>query len=174
MVTFDPACQTIKRGQIYKLFTSRAKVIDVLADVTDLEEWETRFAIATADPVSGPGWIQEWQGIGSTAEGEVTDVPIPFDQVFSFPGNKVITFRANDLTPANIAAAIAIRAKGSVPLKVWFQADDLIYGEEAGINGSMRADIIIPEGRDEPQSIQLTFTTRASLNGASTTPHPVL
>ena len=176
VIVFDDNCQTIKRGQIYKLWMTRGKAVDVLADVTDLEEWEDRLsqsgAADPADPTAAP--IREYSGIGSTDVGEVADVEIPLDQVFSFPGNKTIAFRINDLTPANIAAAIAIRAKGTITKRIWFQADDLIYGGDSGIIANVTADIVIPEGRNEPQSIQLNLTFKGSLNAVDTTPFPVL
>jgi hypothetical protein len=174
-VSFVDDCPTIKRGQIYKLYTTRATAIDVLDDVEDLAEWTGRIDQDAA--VSLPAVacaIREWSGIGSLAEGEVTDIEIPLDLTYSFTGNQPLTFTVYDMTTENIAAAIAIRDAGTVQMKVWFQADDLIFGGNSGINGSMRANLVIPEGRTDPQRIILSFNTKNSLGSGVTTPHPVI
>lgn len=173
-VSINDTCQTIKKGQIYKLFFTRPTSADVLADFTDPAEWTTRLDQDDAIPVSGAAKIRELSGIGSTDAGDVTDIDIPMDQIYSIPGNKVINFRVYDLTAANLAACITLRDAGTTQQKIWFVADDLIYGGNSGINGSMRADIVIPEGRTDLQYWQITFTTKNSLNAIDTTPFTVL
>lgn len=173
-VEIDDNCQTIKKGQIYKLFFTRPTAADVLTDFTDPDEWATRLDQDEAIPGSGAAKIRELSGIGSTDAGDVTDIEIPMDQTYSIPGNKVINFRVYDLTAANLAACIALRDAGTTQQKIWFVADDLIYGGDSGINGSMRADIVIPEGRTDLQYWQITVTTKNSLNAIDTTPFTVL
>lgn len=173
-VSINDNCQTVKKGQIYKLYFTRPTSADVLTDVTDPDEWATRLDQDAAIPGSGAAKIRELSGIGSTDAGDVTDIEIALDQVYSIPGNKTINFRVLDLTAENLAACIALRDAGTTQQKVWFVADDLIYGGDAGINGSMRADIVIPEGRTELQYWQITFTTKNSLNAADVSPFAVL
>ena len=173
-VSGNDTCQTIKRGQIYKMWLTRPTVADVLADSTDLAEWTTRIDQSAVIPGSGAAPIRELSGIGSTDAGDVNDIDIPLDQIYSFPGNKVVTFTVMDMTAENIAAAIAWRDAGTTQQKIWFQADDLLYGGDTGINGSLRADLVVPEGRTDPQRIVLTFTTKQSIVSGITTPHPVL
>lgn len=174
-IVFADGCPTIKRGQIYRLFQTRPTAIDELTLVTSLVEWTAR--LDQDAPVSLPGVacaIRQWSGIGALGEGEVTDIEIPLDQTFSFSGNQPLTFTVYDMTPENIAAAILIRDAGTIQTKIWFQADDLIFGGNTGINGSMRANLVIPEGRTDPQRIVLSFVTKNSLGSGVTTPHPVL
>lgn len=172
-VSFNDNCQTIKRGQIYKLFVTRATAEDELTDVEDLSEWTGRLdQDATVDVGAAP--IREFSGIGSLAAGEVTDIEIPLGQTYSFTGNQPLTFKVMDLTAENIAAAIAYRDAGTVQAKIWFQNDDLLWGGNSGIDGQLRANVVIPEGRQEPSLIEFVFNTKQSLVSAVTTPHPVL
>lgn len=172
-VAFNDTCQTVKKGQVYKLFMTRATSADVLTNVEDLAEWTTRI---DQDAVLGVGAasIRELSGIGSWGAGEVSDVAIPLDQIFSVMGNKVLNFKIYDLSTENMAMAIAFRDAGTTTQKIWAQFDDLLMGGDAGINGSLRADIIVPEGRTDLTYIELVFTTKNSLNSIVTTPHDVL
>lgn len=172
-VSFNDACQTIKRGQIYKLFVTRATADDVLSDVTDLTEWTSRLDQDAAADI-GPAPIREFSGIGSLAAGEVTDIEIPLDQTYSFTGNQPLTFKVYDMTSENIAALISYRDAGTSQVKVWFQNDDLLWGGDTGINGTLRANVIIPEGRQEPTMGELVFNTKQSLISAVTTPLPTI
>lgn len=173
-VSFNDDCQTIKKGQIYYLFMTRPTAADVLTDVEELTEWTTRIDQDDVIPSSGAAKIRHLRGIGSLAAGETTDIAAPLDQIYSVPGNKTLTFRVHDLTAANLAAIIALRDAGTTQQKIWFQADDLLFGGNDGINGSMKADIVIPEGRTDLQYGEIIFTTKNSMNSAVTTPHPVL
>lgn len=172
--SFNDSCPTAKQGQVYKVFMTRATTADVLADVEDLDEWALR--IDNADPIPGSGAapIRELSGIGSWAAGEVTDIQMPLDQIFSITGNKVLNFKIYDLTTENLALAVALRDAGTTQQKIWTQFDDLIAGGDAGINCSCRADLIVPEGRTDVAYIEMVFTTKKSLNSIVTTPHPVL
>lgn len=170
-VSFNDNCQTIKRGQIYHMYTTRATSVDVLSDVTDLSEWTTR--IDQDDAVSAANTackIRKLSGIGELQEGEVSEVEIPLDQTFSFMGNKTLVFEVYDMTAANYAAIIAWRDAGTSSLKIWFEADDQIYGGDSGIDGTLRADLIIPKGRNDLQYGRLTFTTKNSMNAVDPTP----
>lgn len=173
-VSTDPYCQVVERGQVFRIRTTRTKVVDEIADPEDLDEWELRLDDSEADgnPASGAAPIRTWIGIGSTDVGEITDVPLPFNQVFSFPGNKTLPFKVLDLTTANIAAAALIRKRGSVPVRFWVEAGTLLYpgDNDTGILGRMTADIVIPEGFADPQYIQLNFTFPGGLGNAVTSP----
>ena len=173
-VSFVDECQTIKKGQVYKFYQTRPTTEDELADVENLTEWEERLDQSTAIPGSGAAPIREWSGIGSWAAGETTDIPIPLDQISSVPGNKVFNFKVYDLTPENYAAIIALRDAGTTRQKIWTAQDDTIAGGNEGINGSMKADIIVPEGRTDLQYGEIIFTTKASLNSFTDTPFPIL
>lgn len=172
-VSFDDSCQTIKRGQVFKVYVTRPTSVDELTDVTSLAEWQGRLdqddAVSAANTACK---IREFSGIGSWAEGEVTDIEIPLDQIYSLAGNKVLSFKVMDLTTANMAAAISYRAAGTSQVKIWTEQDDTIFGGDAGINCNVRADIIVPESRTEPQYIQYTFTTKNSLNEVTASPFP--
>lgn len=173
-VSFNDACQTVELGQVFKIFMTRATSADVLADVTALNEWTTR--IDNADPIPGSGAapIRELSGIGGWAEGEVTDIEIPLDQIYSTTGNKVLTFRVYDMTATNYTAFIALRDAGTTQQKIWTLQGTTIIGGDNGINGSMRADLVVPEGRTELQYGIITFTTKNSLNAVNPSPHPIL
>lgn len=174
-VSFDDGCPSIHRGQVYKIYTTRATAVDELTLVTDLTEWTTRIdedAAVSADNVACA--IREWSGIGSWSEGEVTDIDIPLDGTYSLTGNKVLSFKVYDLTAINSAAFVAMRAARSFKTKLWSAQDSTIWGGDAGIDGFMRADLIVPEGRAELQYGQMTFTTKASINAVSVTPFPIL
>jgi hypothetical protein len=174
-ISFDDACPTIKRGQVYKIYTTRATTVDELADVTDLGEWTDRLdqsaAVAAADD---PCAIREWTGIGSWGEGEVSDLEIPLDGIYSLPGNKVLSFKVYDLTTLNSTAFVALRDARTVKQKVWTCQDDTIWGGNEGIDGYLRADLVVPEGRADLQYGQITFTTKASINAVDTTPFTIL
>lgn len=172
-INFDDTCQTIKRGQVFKIYITRPTTIDQLASVTSLSEWQGRIDKDDAVPAANVACkIRELSGIGSWAEGEVTEVDIPLDQIYSVAGNKVLTFKIMDLTTENYAALIAWRANGTTQVKLWSEQDDTIFGGNHGINGSLRADIVVPEGRTEFQYGQITFTTKNSLNSVTASPFP--
>lgn len=173
-VSFNDSCQTIELGQVFKIFITRATSADVLTDVTDLDEWADRIDQSAVIPGSGAAPIRELSGIGGWAEGEVTDIEIPLDQIYSTTGNKVFTFRVYDMTAANLAAFIAWRDAGTTQQKIWTCQGTTIIGGNPGINGSMRADLVVPEGRTELQYGIITFTTKNSLNAVDVSPHPVL
>ena len=153
---------------------TRPTTEDELTDVTNLNEWETRSDQSTAIPGSGPAPIREFSCIGSWADGETTDISIPLDQIFSVPGNKVFTAKVYDLTDENLAAIIALRDAGTTLQKIWTFFDDRVTGGNAGTDGSMRADLVVPEGRTDPPYGQFTFTTKNSLNSVDLTPFPIL
>ena len=93
-VSFDDSCQTIKRGQVFKVYVTRPTSVDELTDVTSLSEWQGRLDqddVVSASNVACK--IRELSGIGSWAEGEVTDIEIPLDQIYSLAGNKVLSFK---------------------------------------------------------------------------------
>lgn len=173
-VDFDDNCQTIVKGQVYKVFMTRATVEDVLTDVENLAEWTTRLDESEAIPGSGAAPIRELSGIGSWATGEVSDIAIPLDQVFSVVGNKVLNFKIYDLTPTNLELIIALRDAGTTQQKIWTQFDALIAGGNDGINCSCRADLVVPEGRTDPAYGEIVFTTKQSLNSVVETPHPTI
>jgi hypothetical protein len=173
-VNFVDECQTVKKGQVYKFYMTRPTTDDELTDVENLTEWETRLDQSTAIPGSGAAPIREFSGIGSWAAGETTDIAIPLDQISSVPGNKAFTFKLYDLTEENYAAIIALRDAGTTRQKIWTAQDDTIAGGNAGINGSMKADIIVPEGRTDLQYGEFTFTTKNSLNSFTLTPFAIL
>jgi len=174
-ISFDDACPSIKRGQVYKFYSTRAAAIDELADVEDLAEWTSRIdqAAAVSDDET-PCAIREWTVIGAWSEGEVTDVDIPLDGVYSLPGNKTFTAKMYDLTAENYDALIDLRDARTVKMKIWTAQDDTIIGGNPGINGFMRADLIVPEGRAELQYGQFTFTTKGSINAVTETPFDIL
>lgn len=173
-VGFVDSCQTVLKGQVYKLFQTRATVADVLADVTNLVEWTDRIDQTAVIPGSGAAPIRELSGIGSWGERATSDIPIPLDQIYSSPGEKVLSFKVYDLTPLNLAFFVSLEAAGSVQAKIWTQQDSTILGGDAGVNGSMKGGIVVPEGRGDLQYGQITFTTKAAINAIDVTPHPVL
>ena len=173
-VSFNDNCQVIKKGQVYKVFMTRATSADVLTDVESLVEWTGRLDQDEVIPGSGAAKIRELTGIGSWGAGEVADIVIPMDQVFSVTGNKVLNFKIYDLTPENMAMAIALRDAGTTQQKIWTQFDDQLAGGDDGLNCSCRADIVVPEGRTDPAYIEMVFTTKNSFNEIVDTPHPVL
>jgi hypothetical protein len=168
----DDSCPTVKTGQIFKAYFTRATSEDVLTDVTDDAEWATRLDQDAVIPGSGPAPIREWSVVGSKAEGEVSEVELPLNQVYSIKGNTTIALRCYDLTATNLAAVKTYNDAGSVKQKAWFAFADQIIGGDAGINGSLRVDLVIPEGSQELSYIALNFTFKGSLGGFDATPLP--
>lgn len=172
-LVFEDGCPVVKRGQVYKLFTTNPGVKNELDDVSNLIEWTARLNQSDPVEITDPDPIREWTGIGDWGARDVTDVDLPLGLVFSIPGNKVLNFAVSDLSDENRDAAAEIEAVGTVGAKFWLQADDILYGGDTGINGSMRADLVIPAGRNELQAINLTVTTKNPMNGGGvTTPLP--
>lgn len=170
-VLSDPYCITTERAQIHRIRYTRTKDIDAITLSTDLSEWTTRLNDTSAGnpvaPTKAP--IRTINGIGSTDVGEVTETPLPFGQTAAIAGNKTIAFRMVDMTPENIAAALVARSRGSVAVRFWAEAGTLLYGLD-GIIARMTADVVIPEGETEIQSIQYNFTFRGGLKGAVASP----
>lgn len=168
----DDACMTVKTGQIFKFYNTRATSADVLTDVTDDVEWNTRLDQSAVIPGSGAAPIREWSVIGSKAEGEVTEQELPLNQVYSTKGNTTLALRCYDLTDANLAAVKSYNDAGSVKQKCWFAFADQMVGGDSGINGSLRVDLVIPESANELSYIALNFTFRGSIGGFDTSPLP--
>jgi hypothetical protein len=104
--------------------------------------------------------------------GEVNDVDLPLNQIYSIKGNTVLTLRCYDLTPANLAAAVAYRDAGTSKQKAWFAFDSLIAGGDDGIDGALRMNTIVPEGANELSYIEISFTFKGSVNSIVTSPLP--
>lgn len=172
-VSFDDECQSVELGQVFKFYMTRPNATDVLADVTDPDEWADRLD-QTTTPGVGAAPIREFSGIGSWGDRETQDIDIPLEQIFSVPGNKVFTFKAYDLTAENLAAIIALEDAGTTRQKIWTAQGSTILGGNAGINGSMRASLIVPEGRTDLQYANIVFTTKESLNAADPNPLTIL
>lgn len=173
-LVFTDGCPVVKIGQVYKLWTTNPLLKNILTSAASLTEWTTRISQSGAVGAgSAVDPIREWTGIGDWGARDVTDVDLPLGLVFSVPGSKVLTFTVSDLSPENRAAAAAISAFGTVGVKFWLQAADILYGGNSGINGTMRADLIIPAGRGELQSITLVITTKNAMDAGITTPHPI-
>lgn len=168
----DDSCMTVIKGQIFKYYHTRPTVADVLVDVGDDAEWALRLDQDAVIPGSGAAPIRQWSVIGSLPAGEVNDVELPLNQIYSIKGNTTLTLRCYDLTPENIAAAISYRDAGTSKQKVWFAFDSLIGGGDPGINGSQRMNLIVPEGSNELSYIEITFTFKGSMNSVVTSPLP--
>lgn len=168
----DDQCQTVKTGQIFKFYNTRATVADILTDVEDDAEWTTRLSQSDPIPGSGAAPIRAWAVIGSMPAGEVTDVDLPLNQIYSIKGNTVLTLRCHDLTAENLAAYKTYNDAGTTRQKAWFAFSDQIAGGDAGINGSLRMNLIIPEGKNELSYIEITFTFSSSINSVVTSPLP--
>ena len=168
----DDQCMTVKTGQIFKFYNTRPTVADILVDVEDDDEWAARLDQADPIPGSGAAPIRQWAVIGSMPAGEVTDVDLPLNQIYSIKGNTVLTLRCYDLTEANLAAYKTYNDAGTTRQKVWFAFADMIAGGNAGINGSLRMNLIIPEGKNELSYIELSFTFSSSINSVVTSPLP--
>lgn len=172
-VALDDACMTVKKGQIHKLYLTRATSVDELTDVGDDTEWATRLDPSDAVPAANVACaIREWSVVGSLPEGEVTEIALPLNGVFASKGNTVVSLRCYDLTAANIAACIQYNDAGSTKQKAWFAFDDQIVGGNKGINGFIRMAPVIEEGSDTLAYIQITFTFKGSLNGMELSPLP--
>jgi hypothetical protein len=163
---------TTKTGQIFKFYHTRATSADIFADVEDDTEWTTRLSQSAVIPGSGAAPIRQWSVIGSKAEGEVSEVELPLNGIFSTKGNTVIQLRCYDLTPENLAAVKTYNDAGSSKQKAWFAFDDFIVGGDNGINGYLRMDVVIPESSQELSHISITFTFKGSIGGYNTTPLP--
>jgi len=168
----NDACMTTKTGQIFKFYHTRATSADIFADVEDDTEWTTRLSQSAVIPGSGAAPIRQWSVIGSKAEGEVSEVELPLNGIFSTKGNTVIQLRCYDLTPENLAAVKTYNDAGSSKQKAWFAFDDFIVGGDNGINGYLRMDVVIPESSQELSHISITFTFKGSIGGYNTTPLP--
>jgi len=170
VLSFDSSCPSVKPGQVYRLYHTRATSEDVLTDVEDAEEWETRLSDSDAIPGSGPAPIRTWIGIGSWGDAEFNQVDLPLGQVYNLPGNKALSFRCYDLSETNVAAAIAIRDAGTIVAKIWSEQSATILGSDTGIDGTMTADLVVPEGRADLSYIQINFTTKKSLGAMTDSP----
>ncbi len=168
----DDACMTVKKGQIFKFYHTRATSADVFADVKDDAEWATRLDQDAVIPGSGAAPIRQWSVIGSMPEGEVSDIVLPLNGVYSSKGNTPITLRCYDLTPQNLAACVAYNNAGSSKQKAWFAFDDQIAGGDDGIDGFLRMAPVVEEGSDTLAYIQITFTFKGSINSIVDSPLP--
>lgn len=168
----DDNCQTVKTGQIFKFYNTRPTAADVLADVGDDAEWDTRLDQSAVIPGSGAAPIRQWSVIGSMPAGEVTDVDLPLNQIYSIKGDTTLTLRCYDLTTENLAACTTYNDAGTTKQKCWFAFSDLIAGGDPGINGALRMNLIVPEGSQELSYIEITFTFKGSINSVVTSPLP--
>jgi hypothetical protein len=161
-----------KTGQIFKFYHTRATSEDVLVSVEDDTEWTTRLDQSAVIPVSGAAPIRQWSVIGSKAEGEVTEVELPLNGVYSTKGNTTLALRCYDLTEENLAAVKTYNDAGSSKQKAWFAFDDYIVGGDNGIDGYLRMDVVIPESSQELSYIAMNFTFKGSIGGFNPTPLP--
>jgi hypothetical protein len=163
---------TVKTGGIFKFYYTRPTVADILVDVEDDDEWAARLDQADPIPGSGAAPIRQLSVIGSMPAGEVTDVDLPLNQVFSIKGNTVLTMRCYDLSPENLAACKTYNDAGTTRQKAWWAFSDQIVGGNTGVNGGLRMNPIVEEGKNTLAYIEITFTFSGSINSIVTSPLP--
>lgn len=168
----DDSCPTVKTGQIFKFYHTRPTAADILTDVTDDAEWTTRLDQDAVIPGSGAAPIRQWSVIGSMPEGEVNDVELPLNQIYSIKGATTLTLRCYDLTTENLAACTAYNAAGTSKQKAWWTFSDQIAGGDSGVNGALRMSLVVPEGSTELSYIALNFTFKGSMNSVVTSGLP--
>lgn len=164
----------IKKGQLYKMFVTRASTDDVFVDITDVDEWADRLSNSTVIPGSGAAPVREFPVIGQMPEPEVTETNISLDRIYQSTPKNTFSGRIDEMSAENISFARTIQGLGGATYKAWFQADDFIIGGDAGINGTLKMSIVIPESRTEPQYIAWTFRYTGVQPEFDTTPLEVL
>lgn len=156
-VEFNFCDPDIRLGQIDRVYVTRAGTGDVLTDVEDADEWGTRIDNDAVIPGSGAAPIRELTGIGSLAEAEVTETDISDGRKTSSVPKQTLNFKIDELSLANIAAASTYQQSPAATHKIWFRSGGIMYGGDSGIDVSLVANLIIPEGKTEVSNISYRF-----------------
>lgn len=149
VVVTDFCNPLVRKGQIQKLFITRATSADVLTDVSSLVEWNSRLDNADPIPGSGSAPIREIPVIGSMAEPEITESDISLDRIFRSTPKYTVSFKIDDLSIENIDLIRDYQEAGAATVKFWFLAGDLLFGGDSGIDATIKANLVIPESRTE-------------------------
>ena len=155
---FDECAPEIRYGEIGTIYFTRATAADVLTDATDDAEWTTRISNTAAIPGSGAAPIRQLTVIGQMPKPTRTETKISGGRKVNSAAERTITFKVDELSLDNLAAAAAVDAAGAVTWKTWFVAGGLLWGGNNGFNAQITLDPIIPEGSTEIMYIEGTLT----------------
>lgn len=150
---FSDCSPKVKTGQIIKAYLGKTS----FTDVTSGAEWNTRL----------PGNEEDQNETSSTALRVLTiigDLPAPEKTVKEISGGRTVSptkkFTVNwiidDVSDANYNAFRALNCPSTY--KMWFEDNNgYIFGGDEGISVSIDGDLIIPQSKDDLQSLTGTF-----------------
>ena len=132
---------------------------DVLTDVSDDTEWDTRLDNTTTLPAPGTDApIRYLYGVGTIPLPERTELTISLGRKKKSKPIHTMTFQVDDTGTVNAAALATLQDSGGV-YAVWFIADGELYGPADGIKATISWDgRLIPDSTTAIQTIQISVT----------------
>ena len=138
-VSFNECAPEKHWGEVSKIYIVASNFAG-FTDVTDLAEWTTNLS-DTAD-----NKIRTLIGIGDLPEAEITEVPMSGDRVAVGYKTFNLPFEIDETNETNYAFLLMTECGGKY--KIWFETSDgILYGGNAGIEVSFRANLLIPRER---------------------------
>ena len=138
-VSFNECAPETHWGEISKVYLAPADLAD-FADVTSLAEWTGKLAD------TGDDKIRTLIGIGEKPEPEQTEVPISGDRVVTGYKKFVVNFEVDETNETNYNFLAMSECGGKY--KIWYETSDgILYGGNAGLEVSIKANEIIPKER---------------------------
>lgn len=169
-VVTDYCTPKVRKGQIQKVYITRATTADVFTDVESLSEWNTRLDDDAVIPGTGAAPIRTLPVIGSIAEPDVTESDISLDRKYRSEPVQTLTWRMDDLSVENIDLVRDYQEAGAATVKMWFEAGGLIFGGNSGIDCTIKAGLVIPEGRTDFMTANGTFVWTGVTPSAAVSP----
>lgn len=169
-VEFNFCDPDVRFGQITDVFITRAGTGDVFTDWESAVEWAARIDNDAVIPGSGAAPIRQLTGIGGLAEATVTETDISGGRKTSSVPQQTLNFAIDELSVVNIAAARTHQQSPAATYKMWFKSGGLMYGSGNGIEVSLVANLVIPEGKTEVSKITYKFLWEGYIPSAIVSP----
>jgi hypothetical protein len=160
-VDFDLCNPSVKFGQIQNIYITN--IGNPLVDETDATEWTTRLAL----PQVNPAKIIELVVIGSKPAAEANIIDISKGRKVQGNKNHTVTFKIDDLSQLNYEMMRQFEC-GKTLLFWYVTVEGELFGGASGIEGSLLANHVIPEGANDLQTIEGTMTWRSKFHPCRT------
>ena len=146
-VDFDYCDPDVNFGEIDHIYLM-AQTGSNLADWTSLSVWNERKAL---DPTSDLDAIIDLNVMGDLPVAETEEVEISLGRKIQSPASFVINFDIDDTSDDNYELMRFLEC--NVVVKMWFSANEVLFGGSEGIEATIQAKYQIERGQKSVQKI---------------------
>lgn len=144
---FDYCDPNVLFGEIDHIYAMAQTGAD-LADWESLAVWNIRKAL---DPTSDIDAIIDLNVIGDLPAGETEEIEISLGRKIQSPASFVVNFEIDDVSDENYALMRFLEC--NVVVKIWFSANEVLFGGSEGIEATIQSKYQIERGQKSVQKI---------------------